>query len=1193
MRSIGFIHLRTITAIWLAIVTWAGAANAQSVQLVDYARDVRPILSQYCFRCHGPDEGSRESGLRLDQREAALKAAESGKHAIVPGKTAASELIRRIESSSDDEIMPPPTSKKSLNVAQKRILKAWVEQGAKYQDHWAFQVPQQQPLPTVRRTEWVRNPIDRFVLARLETAGLTPSAQADAYSLIRRTSLDLVGLPPTLSEVDRFLKDVQTTSLDAAYEQLVDRLLASPQYGERWARRWLDLARYADTNGYEKDRQRSIWPYRDWVIRALNQDMPFDQFTIEQLAGDMLPQATTEQRIATGFHRNTMLNEEGGIDPLEFRFHAMTDRVATTGTTWLGLTVGCAQCHTHKYDPITHHDYYRFMAFLNNADEPEFDVPNPSLEVAHQQNLKRADKLTDELESHWPNDIADWKSPELVQVSAAGTPDPKRLDDGSVLFAAPGPERDEYTFDLLANAPFDRLKLEALIDPSLPMQGPGRTPHGNFVLTEIEVFVQGADPNQPPQKIAIERATASVEQDKYPVANAFDGQPQSGWGVHDPKVPLNTSKVATFVLSRLIEVSGPTKVTVKLHQQLGSHHTLGRVKLSLGKLIDSDQTAKLINERFAQWRAEQRARIAEWQTLTTIKATSNLPLLTPRSDGSIFVSGDTTKYDILDVTLETSLPRITALRLEALPDERLPADGPGLTYYEGTPGDFFLSEFILSVQQQAVPFAQATESFWKNRFGANVASAAQAIDGDPQTGWSVDGRQGERHVAVFRLAEPISAKSLQLKLTFGRHFASTLGRFRLSATSEEKQTSATTLSAEQEALLRLTDEALTPAQWASLKSAFLLEAPELKKFADQIRGLRKKPRSTTTLVMQERPANNPRPTHRHHRGEFLQPRDVVTAQLPSFLPTPKVAPKTRLDFARWLVSAENPLAARVTVNRHWAAFFGSGLVGSLQDFGLQGDFPTHPELLDWLAVNFMTDGWSFKRFHKLIVMSATYRQESHFKAGETTASGLHDRGPRLRLDAELIRDSALQASGLLSSKLGGPSVFPPQPANITTEGTYGAMNWPVSSGEDRYRRSLYTFTKRTAPFAMTVTFDGPSGESCIARRDVSNTPLQALTLLNDAMFHEAAQALGKLLAADSASAEARIEQLFRRCLTRPPTDAERADLLHFYELQVARFKNQELNASAINSDADASAERAAWTTLARVLLNVDEFIVKD
>ncbi len=990
----------------------------------DFNREVRPILSNNCFKCHGPDDGSRKAELRLDVREAALKPAESGDRAIIPGDVAASALVARIFSHDRDEQMPPPAAKKELTDAQRDILKRWIASGANYDAHWAFVAPQQGPLPAVQRADWPRNPIDQFILARLEAEGLPPSPEADAITLVRRLYLDLIGIPPTPEQADTFAH-AASTDRQAAVENLVDTLLASPHYGERWTRRWLDLARYADTNGYEKDRARSIWPWRDWVIHSLNADMPFDQFTIEQLAGDLLPKPTRDQLVATGFHRNTMLNEEGGFDPLEFRYHAMTDRVATTGTTWLGLTVGCAQCHTHKFDPIQHREYFQMMAFLNNADEPDLDLPAPDAAARQQQREAEAAKLLATLAGKWP-------------------------------------------------------------------------------------------------------------------------------------VPANNEPGAAPVEQR---------------------------------------RAAAVEAKFAEWLASERTRSVTWKSLPPVAATSNSPLLTIQPDASIFGSGDITKSDTYEIKFRDLPPGITALRLEALPDERLPLHGPGMTYYEGPKGDFFLGEFTVAADGQPVKFASATESYAKNSMGKNPVSAALAIDGDPQTGWSANGRPGERSEAVFHLAAPLAAaREATVKLVFGRHYACSLGRFRISVTTDSRGAEARDLPDAIGTLLLIPDADLTPGQRAKLHAQFLLSAPELADAVARIRELQKPLAPTTTLVLRERPAENPRPTFIHHRGEYLQLRDRVEPGTFSFLPPLAAGEKPdRLAFARWLVSPQNPLTARVTVNRQWAILFGRGIVRTTEDFGYQGESPTHPELLDWLAVEFMKQGWSLKKLHRLIVTSATYRQASRVTP-ELLARDAENRwlarGPRGRLDAELVRDTMLSAAGLLSPKIGGPSIYPPQQEGVS-EVAYGSPKWTASNGEDRYRRGLYTYTKRTAPYAMLSTFDAPSGESCLARRDVSNSPLQSLTLLNDIVVIEAAQALGKEFAAVEGSVDERLAQLFRRCVTRPPTSDEVAALAKFFATQKQRFEAGELDAAKVSGAEDGDAnERAAWTATARAMLNLDEAITR-
>ena len=1059
--AIPILHDMKLPASLLCILT---ATRLHAADAPDFSRDVRPILSQHCFKCHGPDDKARKGGLRLDVRESAMKEAKSGGIALVPGKPDQSELVSRIFSTDEDELMPPPSAKRALTPEQKETLRRWVAAGAEYQQHWAFVRPKQIEPPAVKRADWPRNAIDHFILARLEAAGLAPSPEADLATLCRRLYLDLTGLPPTPVEQEQFEREMAAAAADdkvtrrqgdkesgakitpspthlvtpssaprdAVLEKWIDRLLASPHYGERWARRWLDLARYADTNGYEKDRPRSIWPYRDWVIAALNADKPFDQFTIEQIAGDMLPGATLDQRIATGFHRNTMLNEEGGIDPNEFRFHAMTDRVATTGVTWLGLTLGCAQCHTHKFDPITHREYFQIMAFMNNADEPDVDIPQSGAEEQRKKNAALAQKLL------------------------AGLPEK--------------------------------------------------------------------------------------------------------WAAKHPPVDNERHMAPDLAIEMLLK----------------------------------------------EWLARERERTVRWTALRPASAKSNLPLLTVESDASVFASGDISKADTYELHFHDVPAGVTAIQLEALPDARLPAHGPGMAFYEGPKGDFFIGEFQLSADGQPVKFAGATESYAKNNFGKNPATAALMLDGDPQTGWSTAGRMGERHTAVLTLPSPApAARDWTLKLVMGRHYACSIGRFRISITTDARQAVARDLPEEMDALLALPDAKLTAAQRARLHEEFLLSLSELQDEAARIRALRRPPQPSITLGFRERPPENPRPTFMHNRGEYLQPTDPVTPGIPAFLnPLAAGASRDRLAFARWLVSPENPLTARVTVNRQWAAFFGRGLVKTTEDFGYQGETPTHPELLDWLAVEFVKQGWSLKKLHRLIVTSATYRQSSvisrsvisHQSSGSARDARMTEplitdyskdpdnrllsRFPRVRLEAEIIRDAALAASGLLTDKIGGPSVYPPQPDGVT-EAAYGAGKWTASTGAERHRRSLYTFSKRTAPFALYNTFDGPTGEACIARRDVSNTPLQALALLNDIVFSEAAQAFGKQLAERKADASAKLDEAFHRIVCRSPSPDERATLLRFFETQRTRL-----------SEAKPSADAAAWTALVRALFSLDEVVTK-
>lgn len=1191
-------------------LTWVGALTALTAPLLgglhktgpDFNTEVRPILSQHCFKCHGPDEPTRKGGLRLDVRDAAIKAAKSGAVALVPGKPAASELVTRIHSKDPDEVMPPPSTRHTLTAAEKKTLEDWISAGADYVPHWAFQPPTAVSPPDVGDSPWPHNAIDRFVLQRMAQRGLSPSETADPHTLARRVSLDLIGLPPTPAEVEEFLKDPS----DAGYERWVDRLLASPRYGERWARRWMDLARYADTNGYEKDRNRSIWPWRDWVIRALNADMPFDRFTVEQLAGDLLPDPTRDQLIATGFHRNTMLNEEGGIDPLEFRFHAMTDRVATTGTTWLGLTVGCAQCHTHKYDPIQHREYYQLMAFLNNADEPDLDLPEPTDEARHQARLAEAEALVAGLADQFPIEETVWSTPTLAEArSQRGSP-VRLLDDQSALFTGAAPDTDTLTLVVTTKeSHIDRLRLETLLDEALPKKGPGRVAHGNFVLSELRITAAPLDAPDQKRKVTLSHAQADVEQSGFPAGQAIDDQLQTGWAVDVGGDRLNREHHLVVRFQNEVSFPAGTRFEITLEHQQAAQHLIGRPRIRLGRPSPdprpvAERRKAAAETAFQRWLEQARETAVRWTPLRPTAATSNLPLLTIQPDDSVLASGDISKSDTYRLTFEAPPEPITAVRLEALPDPSLPKHGPGMAYYEGPKGDFFLGELNLNADGQPVRWKSASHSYGKNAFGAE-ATATLAIDRDPQTGWSTAGREGQRHEAVFIPEAPIAGGSqLDLSLLFGRHYACSLGRFRVSVTSRSGGATARDLPNDLEPLLMVPDAALASGQRERLRRHFLLTTPELAETQKRIAQLRQRPAAKTTLVLRERPSDNPRPTFLHRRGEFLQPAErVEPGVIAAIAPFPVDLPKNRLGLARWLVSTNHPLTARVTVNRQWQAFFGKGLVKTTEDFGYQGESPSHPELLDWLAVDFMRNGWSLKRLHRQIVLSATYRQSSRIRPEHLERDSDNrwlSRGPSVRLEAEIIRDSALRAGGLLSDTMGGPGVYPPQPSGVT-EVAYGGAAWPTSQGQDRYRRSLYTFTKRTAPFAMFNTFDAPTGESCLARRDTSNTPLQALTLLNDVFFIEVSQAMGRDLARQTGTVSERIRTAFQRCLTRPPTAVELQALESFWNSQRARFRAKELDAAAVAGPGDISGEtpleeRAAWSALSRALLNLDELITK-
>ncbi|MFN9721110.1 MAG: DUF1549 domain-containing protein, partial [Planctomycetota bacterium] len=682
----------------------------------DFAREVRPILSKACFHCHGPDTETREADLRLDRPDG-LFIESDGRTVVHRGHADQSELVRRIVSSDPDVVMPPADSGKSLTEQQKRVLVDWINAGAEWKEHWAFQPPVRPQVPEIlsESASWSRNEVDRFLLKRMESTGLKPAKAASPETLVRRIFLDLIGLPPTAEEARQWSArltaasgETSSSSSDPAWNALVEHLLSRPEYGERWARSWLDLARYADTNGYEKDRPRSIWPYRDWVVQAINSDMPFDRFTVEQIAGDMLPDATTSQKVATGFHRNTMLNEEGGIDPLEFRFHAMTDRVATTGTTWLGLTTGCAQCHTHKYDPLTHREYYQLMAFLNNADEPSLALPDESIDAKQEANQREAARLLSELPDHWPIPDVERLPTRIVRSVTSGAEQFVVGEDAIVEVSGPISDKATYTIDISWDASgglapiAEDLQLEGF--SSVSSAGPGRSGNGNFVLTEFQVSLllprdpateQSNDESVREIPLQVASVRASAQQQGYVARSAIDGDSSTGWAVDTgngvARQPSAVFRLASETLKKAIgqlpKGSAPV-LRVRLEQNHGSQHVLGRFRLSfVREIAKSDAAARrkeLVDSAFASWLDQARRTMVSWDTLLPSEASSNMPWLSIESDGSIFASGDTTKQDRYEITLQPSSKPITAIRLEALPDPRLPGIGPGTTYFEGS-----------------------------------------------------------------------------------------------------------------------------------------------------------------------------------------------------------------------------------------------------------------------------------------------------------------------------------------------------------------------------------------------------------------------------------------------------------------------------------------------------------------------------
>lgn len=1015
----------TVLVIFCLNLTFSSLRSKGEDRVV-FFRDVLPILQKSCFECHGPK--SQKGGLRLDQIQALRK---SG--VIVAGEPEESELWVRIVLDANDDLVMPATGK-PLSSKEIAVIQKWIDQGAELPaeltlpKHWAYKKPVKAQLPNVSNPGWIKSPIDTFVMNRLDSEEMIPSKRASDEKRIRRLYLSLIGLPPDVAEVRRFVE--QPTQ--EHYEQIVDELLSRQQFGEKWARPWLDLARYADSHGFQRDDLRDLWAYRDWVIQALNADMPFDQFTIEQIAGDLLPNATERQRIATGFHRCSPTNCEAGSLPEETRTEQLIDRVNTTAAVWLGTTMECSQCHDHKYDPFSARNYYEMLAFFNNTE------------------------------------------------------------------------------------------LEAdLTDPKVPSSIQFRGPYLN--LTDPDRDAKRAELNQSLQKELGDKEKLKQE--------------------------LETSLNSWALVQRDMKLKKP------------SEHPLPVLRFeSLGK---SDRH-QILND-------------------SSVLLIGDNP---PDKDSYLFYS-------------QAELSNVRAIRLEVLRHEKLPGQGPGRGDSQKT--NFVLNDFSMSIvkgpDKSSSPVRDSSISEFssdkdKERFVRAFASFSQknwdvsgAIDRDPKSGWAIAPQFDRPHAATFVLDSPKNLSSddrliFRLDQSFGQ--SRTIGRFRLVAITGDPESQ--DLPKEIVNVIERKPESWTAVERQKILDYRLKTDAEMSRKNQEIVTIQKQidaVKPDTTLVMVE--LDKPRLTFVFERGDYRKPGQRVKPGTPEVLHPLPDGPANRLTLARWLIDKENPLVARVAVNRWWAELFGQGLVTTPEDFGIKGDRPTHPELLDWLAVEYMENGWSLKKLLKTIVMSATFQQSSNLTPElleKDDRNQLLARGPRYRMSAEMIRDNALAVSGLISLKAFGPPIRPYQPEGLWTKVGGERYDYQVSPGTEKYRRGIYVIMKRGSPYPSFMNFDASSRFNCTVKRSRTNTPLQALTILNDPVYVEAAESLADRMAhpQNGKSVESRISYGFQLCTSRVPNPSELQSLKRLYEKQKSRHGNN---------------EHEVWISLATVLLNLHETVTVD
>ena len=983
-----------------------GFALLAEAEEIDFNTDIRPLLSNRCYACHGPDAEERKADLRLDTREGAMM--DLGDYqALVPGDPEASELLYRISlEEGHDDLMPPKGKGAKFNDEEIALIRKWIEQDAPFAKHWSYEKPVRPEVPKGRRSDWPRNDIDWFILSRLESEGLDPSPEADRYALARRLSLDLIGLPPSWDEAKAFADDES----ENAYERYVDSLLAKPSFGERWARIWLDLARYADSAGYADDPPRTIWAFRDYVIRSLNENKPFDQFTIEQIAGDLLENPTKEQLIATAFHRNTMTNSEGGTIDEEWRNAAVVDRVNTTMAVWMGTTIDCAQCHTHKYDPLTHAEYFQLFDFFNQTADSDKKDEQPVMEIWTDEQLSQKEE--------WKKRIA-----ELKQVVVTPTEE----------------TREEQRSWL------KRMKKAPIFAPLQPVSAEAK--NGNLKITDSFSILQEGEKS---------------DTDIYTVEFAV---PEGGIDLRAIRLEIPAEQKKNFVLSRIA---------------------------------------------------------VEWK----------------------------------------------------------PSDG----------------------EPHEIRFGTAVATHEQPGFPA-VGVLSEKIE--PNIGWGIADGTGKAQELTLILEDPMSLTDGVLKVELSqesKYKKFLIDEFSVSVTAHPHANKWATVPVDlKKAILEGTaDPKRVDAFFMSIALSLSDERAELAELERQLAAA--KP-ATTVPVLKQLPAAEQRESFVQLRGSYTSHGEKVAAGVPAVFHPLEVEDPDRLDLAEWLMDEENPLTSRVIANRHWETLFGTGIVETSEEFGSQGELPSHPDLLDWLAIELREGGWDLKKFIKLMVMSATYRQSSRTtpELQELDPNNrLLARGPRFRVSAEMVRDQALAVSGLLSDKMFGPPVNPPQPEMGLKAAFGSATDWKTSEGEDKFRRGLYTTWRRSSPYPSMATFDAPNREICTVRRDRTNTPLQALVTLNDPVYVEAAQALGRKMHFEGGGTiEKKIAFGLRRALSREPSDPELARLSELFRESRLDYRERPEDAGMLAENplgpvpegADV-ADLAAWTVVSNVILNLDEMFMK-